>query len=55
MSGMGQSLEAYRHLARTGQGEEDMAVGSDHVISKDEDRMLKLTYNLALGKMLQKG
>jgi hypothetical protein len=50
---MGQGLEAYRHLARTGQVEEDMTVGSNHVISKDDDRILKLTYDLALGKILQ--
>ena len=50
---MGQGLEAYRHLARTGEDEEDMAVGSNHVISKDDDRILKLTYDLALGKILQ--
>jgi hypothetical protein len=53
LSGMGQGLEAYRHLARTRQGEEVMAVGSRHVISKDDDRILKLTYDLALGKISQ--
>jgi hypothetical protein len=41
------------NLARTGQGEEDRAVGSNHLISKDDDRILKLTYNLALGKIFQ--
>jgi hypothetical protein len=50
---MGQGLEAYRHLARTGQGEGDIAVGSDPVISKDDGRTLTLTYDLALGKILQ--
>jgi hypothetical protein len=50
---MGQGLEACRHFASTGQGKEDMAAGSNHVISKDDDRILKLTYDLALGKILQ--
>jgi hypothetical protein len=50
---MEQGLKAYRHLARTGQGEEDMAVGSNHVISKDDYLILKMTYDLALGKILQ--
>jgi hypothetical protein len=53
MSGMGQGLKAYRYLARTRQGEKDMAAGSNYVISKDDDRILKLTYGLALGKILQ--
>jgi hypothetical protein len=48
LSGMGQGLEKYRHLARTGQGEEDMAVSSIHVISKDDDRIVKLSYDLAI-------
>jgi hypothetical protein len=30
-----------------------MALGSNHAISKDDDRILKLTYDLALGKILQ--
>jgi hypothetical protein len=30
-----------------------MAVDSNHVISKKDDRILKLTYDLALGKILQ--
>jgi hypothetical protein len=49
---MGQGLEAYRHLAGKGQGKEDMAVGS-HVISTDDDCILKFTRDLALGKILQ--
>jgi hypothetical protein len=30
-----------------------MAVDSNHVISKDDDRKLKSTYDLPLGKILQ--
>jgi hypothetical protein len=34
-------------------GQRRYAVGSNHVISKDDDRILKLTYDLALAKILQ--
>jgi hypothetical protein len=55
VSGMGKGLEAYHHLARTGQGEEDMAEGSNHAISKDDNRILKLTYDLALATYYRSG
>jgi hypothetical protein len=32
-----------------------MAVGSKHVISKDDDRILKLTYDIALSKIGHNG
>jgi hypothetical protein len=48
-------MEAYRHLARKGQGEEDPAVRSNHVISRDDDRILKLTYDLLWAIYYQSG
>jgi hypothetical protein len=53
VSGMGQGLGGLSPPRKDRTRLEDMAVGSNHVISKDDDRILKLTYDLALGKIPQ--
>jgi hypothetical protein len=52
MSGMVQGLEAYSSPRKDRTKDyENMTVGADHVISKDDYLILKMTYDLALSKI----